>query len=88
MKASDSFPVISKSGVLEWEETKKEKHQQQQNQHKSLAKKETVKQDNNKTAKKRYLQLKIKKRNKQRYSSFENEGTRPVFIYGKSNHAI
>ena len=54
MKASDSFPVISKSGVLEWEETKKEKHQQQQNQHKSLAKKETVKQDNNKTAKKRY----------------------------------
>ena len=51
MKASDSFPVISKSGVLEWEETKKEKHQQQQNQHKSLTKQETVEQDNNKTAK-------------------------------------
>ena len=48
-------------------------------------KRETVKQDNNK---KRYLQLKIKKRNKQRHSSFENEGTRPVFIYGKSNLAI
>ena len=51
MKASDSFPVISKSGVLEWEETKKEKHPQQQNQHKSLTKQETVKQDNNKTSK-------------------------------------
>ena len=51
MKASESFPVISKSGVLEWEETKKGKHQQQQNQHKSLTKQETVKQDNNKTAK-------------------------------------
>ena len=49
MKASESFPVISKSGVLEWEETKKGK---QQNQHKSLTKQETVKQDNNKTSKK------------------------------------
>ena len=49
MKASDTFPVTSKSGVLE---TKKEKHQQQQNQHKSLTKQETVKQDNNKTAEK------------------------------------
>ena len=37
---------------------------------------------------KRYWQLKIKKRNKPRHNSFENEGTRAVFVYGKSNLAI
>ena len=52
MKASDSFPVISKSGVLEWEETKKGKTSTTTKPTQIINKQETVKQDNNKTAKK------------------------------------
>ena len=52
MKASDSFPVISKSGVLEWEVTKKGKTSKTTKPTQIINKQETVKQDNNKTAKK------------------------------------